>query len=106
MLAVFSWGLRYKLSLYGSASVRQHTPAAKVLSQRERATQVSGSHRLLNGPMRTPAGNGHAFAAEAAAVPIRVVPAAVRLDIPPLRVQVAAPVGRGPSAPRAPPFWN
>jgi hypothetical protein len=43
MLAVFSWGLRYKLSLYQAASAQQ-APAAKVLSERERPASVTQMH--------------------------------------------------------------
>ena len=36
-LAVFGWGLHYKLTLYGqSVQVRASEPAAKLLSERER----------------------------------------------------------------------
>jgi hypothetical protein len=45
-LAVFSWGLQYKLSLYqGKNSIAHLTPEAKLLSQKERpaTTQVLGA---------------------------------------------------------------
>jgi hypothetical protein len=35
-LAVFIWGLHYKLSLYQTAGIHQTVPAAKLLSQKER----------------------------------------------------------------------
>lgn len=44
--AVFSWGVRYKLSLYNPAA---HMSAAKLLSQRERPATIE-SARLAAGP--------------------------------------------------------
>ncbi len=39
-LAVFGWGLHYKLTLYGqSVQVRASEPAAKLLSERERESR-------------------------------------------------------------------
>jgi hypothetical protein len=45
-LAVFSWGVRYKLSLYNPAA---HMSAAKLLSQRERPATIE-SARLAADP--------------------------------------------------------
>lgn len=40
-MAVFGWGLQYKLSLYqGKDSITHLTPAAKLLSQKERPAMV------------------------------------------------------------------
>jgi hypothetical protein len=49
-LAVFSWGVRYKLSLYNPAT---HMSAAKLLSQRERPA-TSENTRLAADPAVTP----------------------------------------------------
>jgi hypothetical protein len=51
--AVFSWGVRYKLSLYNPAA---HMSAAKLLSQRERpatveATELSTDPVVNHGPI-------------------------------------------------------
>jgi hypothetical protein len=46
--AVFAWGLHYKLSLYRSAEIRQHQPAAKLLSQKERPSAVMQMECLLH----------------------------------------------------------
>jgi len=45
--AVFSWGVRYKLSLYNPAT---HMSAAKLLSQRERPATVE-SAKLASDPI-------------------------------------------------------
>jgi hypothetical protein len=49
-LAVFSWGVRYKLSLYNPAA---HMSAAKLLSQQERPATVE-SARLAADPAVNP----------------------------------------------------
>lgn len=49
-LAVFSWGVRYKVSLYNPAN---HMSAAKLLSQRERPTTVE-SAKLVADPVVLP----------------------------------------------------
>ncbi|MEO8736545.1 MAG: hypothetical protein ABI380_08395 [Edaphobacter sp.] len=49
--AVFSWGIRYKLSLYNPAS---HMSAAKLLSQRERPA-TSEASELAADPLANPA---------------------------------------------------
>jgi hypothetical protein len=49
-LAVFSWGVRYKVSLYNSAN---HMSAAKLLSQQERPATFE-SARLAADPVALP----------------------------------------------------
>lgn len=49
-LAVFSWGVRYKVSLYNPAN---HMSAAKLLSQRERPATFE-SAKLAAGPVVHP----------------------------------------------------
>jgi hypothetical protein len=39
-MAVFTWGLKYKLSLYDAANSPSHVPVAKLLSNRERPADV------------------------------------------------------------------
>jgi hypothetical protein len=46
-LAVFLWGLQYKLSLYHSVTIHHATPKAKLLSQRERPVPSGGIERHL-----------------------------------------------------------
>lgn len=51
MFAVFSWGVRYKISLYNPMT---HMSAAKLLSQRERAV-TSEAEKLAADPLANPA---------------------------------------------------
>jgi hypothetical protein len=45
-MAIFGWGLQYKLSLYqGSKSISHLTPVAKLLSQKERPAADQGLPR-------------------------------------------------------------
>jgi hypothetical protein len=51
-MAVFGWGLQYKLSLYkGKDSVSHLAPVAKLLSQKERPAAVQAVLRLSNPPV-------------------------------------------------------
>jgi hypothetical protein len=55
-MAVFGWGLHYKLTLYGSgAQVQASEPAAKLLSERERDNQKIGQSVELSKPPIEPA---------------------------------------------------
>lgn len=48
-LAVFLWGLQYKLSLYQSEAAQRAVPAAKLLSQKEWTLANAGKRSLVRG---------------------------------------------------------
>ena len=53
-IAVFGWGLHYKLSLYQSeASIGQSSPAAKLLSQKEQAEPAISAEERSDGLAHT-----------------------------------------------------
>lgn len=55
-VAVFAWGLRYKLSLYKSAPVAvHHVSSAKLLSNRERPADVAVQVERATTPVVVPA---------------------------------------------------
>ena len=68
-LAVFAWGLHYKLSLYRSAAAHQRQPAAKLLSQKERPSAVMRMERLLYHGLPAPVVTRRALAGTVAALP-------------------------------------
>jgi hypothetical protein len=52
-LAVFLWGLHYKLSLYGSVASQHATPAVKLLSPKEHTVPSGQIERRLGSGQRT-----------------------------------------------------
>jgi hypothetical protein len=51
-MAVFSWGLQYKLSLYQSKNSIAHlAPEAKLLSQKERPAAIHSISQLFRAPV-------------------------------------------------------
>lgn len=57
--AVFFWGLRYKLSLYRSETTQRPSPAAKLLSQRERPIVSNDANSAYTSYPIFLSGNGH-----------------------------------------------
>ena len=105
-LAVSSWGLQYKLSLYHAAGVRHSMPAAKLLSQKERpvASSLPEASLLAGQPV------GHAthpiVPDHFAALPANAYLEAQRSSEEPPASPVARALPRllvSPAGPRAPP---
>jgi hypothetical protein len=99
-LAVFGWGLHSKLSLYHARARASETlPIAKLLSERERPTDIAQQCDLNYGDL-------HAVALAATVIlmprPAKTAPqAAPRHDAPPLPSRTLAL--KGPSLRRPPP---
>jgi hypothetical protein len=99
-LAVFGWGLHSKLSLYHiRARASETAPTAKLLSERERPTEIVRHRDLNHGDL-----HAAALAASAILIPQPVKPASDiprRGDAPPLLSRALAL--KGPSLRRPPP---